>query len=535
MALFTGPYLPDTALADLTSAAGPGVVIRRFSTRFTAWLSAADLSVSMAGYNTCMNLLTAGVPALVWPFDGDHEQPLRAARLEQAGWLSVLHTTDLAADRLAARIEEALEGWVGPNSPVDLQGALKTGRYIESQHQPRKRPPREKRPMKILVYCQQVLGIGHLFRTLEICRAMDGHDVILVSGGQETPVSLPVNVRHRKLPELTTDRDFHNLHSPRGASLEAIRAERRDYLRAIYREETPDVFLIELYPIGRKAFRFEIDPLLEEIADGRLPDCKVVCSVRDILVEKEDTLRHETRAVKVLNRWFDALLVHADPSVVRLEETFGQMGALRIPVSYTGFVAAKAEAIPDRNGWRRSRGIGDDQRLVVASAGGGAVGFDLLKAVARAVEILQARQPLILQAFTGPFMAERQVEELKRLANAAVRFERFSPDFGAWLKASDASVSMAGYNTCMNILATRARAIVYPFAQNREQGLRAQRLAAIGCLNTLGVEDLEPKRLARRIEETFERAPSPDTVNLDGAVRTAEWLEGLMASEGSPG
>jgi predicted glycosyltransferase len=51
----------------------------------------------------------------------------------------------------------------------------------------------------------------------------------------------------------------------------------------------------------------------------------------------------------------------------------------------------------------------------------------------------------------------------------------------------------------------------------------------------LGVEDLEPKRLARRIEETFERAPSPDTVNLDGAVRTAEWLEGLMASEGSPG
>ncbi len=36
--------------------------------------------------------------------------------------------------------------------------------------------------MKILVYCQHVLGVGHFFRTLEICRALAGHDVVLVSG-----------------------------------------------------------------------------------------------------------------------------------------------------------------------------------------------------------------------------------------------------------------------------------------------------------------------------------------------------------------
>jgi predicted glycosyltransferase len=54
---------------------------------------------------------------------------------------------------------------------------------------------------------------------------------------------------------------------------------------------------------------------------------------------------------------------------------------------------------------------------------------------------------------------------------------RFTPDFLSYLEAADLSVSMAGYNTCMNILAAKTPAIVWPFSQNREQRLRAERLA----------------------------------------------------------
>ncbi|MGD9251168.1 MAG: glycosyl transferase, partial [Desulfobacterales bacterium] len=114
--------------------------------------------------------------------------------------------------------------------------------------------------MKLIVYCQHVLGVGHFFRTLEICRALAGHDIVLVSGGPPTPANLPANVRRRQLPELVMDRDFQNLHSPAGRRLETVRDERRRQLQAIFREEAPDAFLVELYPIGRKAFRFELDP-----------------------------------------------------------------------------------------------------------------------------------------------------------------------------------------------------------------------------------------------------------------------------------
>ena len=386
--------------------------------------------------------------------------------------------------------------------------------------------------MKLLVYCQHVLGVGHFFRTLEICRALADHDIVMVSGGPPTPVELPANVHHRQLSELAMDREFQNLHSPRGRRLETVRTERRRQLQAIFREEAPDVFLVELYPIGRKAFRFELDPLLEEIGAGRLPTCPVVCSVRDILVEKDNAAKHESRAVDILNRRFHALLVHADPAVVRLEETFGQLGSIRIPVVYTGFVAAKGDAVPDRNAWRHAQGIADDQRLVVASAGGGAVGFDLLDAMWKAVRLLQARHPLVLQAFTGPFMDGSQVAELERRQTATLRLDRFSDNFTAWLQVADAAVSMAGYNTCMNILTTCPPALVYPFEQNREQGLRARRLADRGVLQILERRDLEPERLAHRLAEVMGQAPSPHTIDTDGAARTARWLAALGALQG---
>ncbi len=388
--------------------------------------------------------------------------------------------------------------------------------------------------MKILVYCQHVLGVGHFFRTLELCRALSEHDVVLVSGGPRPPAALPLNVRRRQLPELVMDAGFQDLHSPEGAPLESVRIERRRRLSRIFAEEAPDIFLVELYPIGRKAFRFELDPLLEALAEGHLPACKVVCSVRDILVEKEKASQNESRAVTVLNRLYDALLVHADPQVVRLEETFGQFAAVQIPVVYTGYVAAPAATIPDLAAWRLLQGLDPGCRLVLASAGGGAVGFELLKAAARAIGILRSRHPVVLQAFTGPFMPPEHTAALTRMAAPYIRVARFSEDFGIWLQAADASVSMAGYNTCTNILAAGAKALVYPFGQNREQGMRARRLAARGALGVLSPQDLTPERLAERLLETFVYQPPSSTINIGGAAQTAAWMENLVKTGAQP-
>ena len=83
-------------------------------------------------------------------------------------------------------------------------------------------------PMKILQYCQHVLGIGHFFRTLEICRALSDHEVVLVTGGPRVDTNLPGHVREVRLPDLQMNQVYKGLFSSRkDSSLEQIKADRQ--------------------------------------------------------------------------------------------------------------------------------------------------------------------------------------------------------------------------------------------------------------------------------------------------------------------
>ena len=231
--------------------------------------------------------------------------------------------------------------------------------------------------MKIIVYCQYVLGLGHLYRTLEICKALKEHDVILVTGGEPVKVSLPAHVREFRLPALMMDTSFSRLYAvDRQDDLATVQDQRRRHLAGLFREEQPDIFWVELYPFGRKAFRFELDPILQGIRRGILPPCRVVCSLRDILVEKADMETYTQRVVTILNREFQALVVHSDPNIVPLEETFPGASHIKIPIIYSGFVAPTATWGAPQVA-RHRLGLSASRPLILASAGGGARGRSL--------------------------------------------------------------------------------------------------------------------------------------------------------------
>ncbi len=379
--------------------------------------------------------------------------------------------------------------------------------------------------MKIAFYSQHVLGVGHFFRSLEICRALNRHQVFLISGGPPVETSLPPHISAVRLPALEMDRDFKQLTASAHPDLDDVRRRRRERLSAFFERERPELFIVELYPFGRKAFRFELDPLLEGLLEGGSPRCGAVCSVRDILVEKEDAAKHEARAVRVLNRFFDAVLVHADPRLVRLEETFGRLNEIVIPLVYTGFITP----MPDPDARRRVRtalGLTDADRLIVASAGGGNVGAPLLEAVLAAHAQMDRSWRARLQIFTGPFLPEAEFERLRYAAGERSVVERFTAEFPSYLAAADLAVSMAGYNTTMNLLAARVPALVWPFSQNREQRLRCERLEAHGVLLVLRDEDLRPARLAQRMARLFDHPERPDAgFDLNGAQATARWID----------
>ena len=386
--------------------------------------------------------------------------------------------------------------------------------------------------MKIIYYCQHVLGMGHYFRSLEICKAFKGHEVMLVSGGESMNMPIPEHVREVSLLPLRMDADFSRLESDSDhGTVEQIKAARQQALYDLFLCECPDLFMVELFPFGRKAFGFELIPIFEGIGQRRLCPSRVVCSLRDVLVEKNDTHAYESRVITALNQWFDALLIHSDAAIVKLDETFSRMADIRIPVVYTGFVTPRPNK-GDRAAIRHKIGMDDDSRLIVASAGGGKVGVVLLDAVIRAFELISSEADVRLQVFTGPFMENDAFRRLQEMGTDRIWVSRFTTDFPAWLSAADLSVSMAGYNTCMNILAARVPSLVWPFSQNREQRLRAERIAETGGMRILEDADLGPKKLAGLLTRTLtERTRPGNSVDLDGAVHSLNWIQSWMETK----
>jgi predicted glycosyltransferase len=282
---------------------------------------------------------------------------------------------------------------------------------------------------------------------------------------------------------------------------------------------------MEMFPFGRRKFAYELVPCLEQIErQGRRT--AVVSSVRDILVSKRDQARHEDSACTLLNRHFDLVLVHSDPRFQRLEETFLRTRDIACPIAYTGFVKEEtvSPVLPPRSGVPR----------VIASIGGGRVGDHLLLSVIRASRLLQTDLRHELQVFAGPYMDADDFRELQRAAADAahIRITRFASDFVNQMAAADLSLSMAGYNTCMNILTTGTRAMVFPFSGNgnEEQTVRARKLAALGLLDVLDDQMLGPLALACRMKKalTSPGKAGPVKLDLNGVSNTVRLLQSAL-------
>lgn len=382
--------------------------------------------------------------------------------------------------------------------------------------------------MKIIIYCQHVLGVGHFFRTLEIARALKDFDLVLVTGGGRIEAELPSHVRHVKLPGLMMDENFTGLHSvdPK-KNVDEVKSERERLLLDLIKVEKPDMFLIELYPFGRRAFRFELMPVLDFIKDSLGKKCKIVCSLRDILVEKEDTKKYETRVIEALNKWFDAVLIHSDPQLIKLDSTFSRLDKIKIPLFYTGFVTPVPDAKKVKQ-FRQMLGL-NQESLIIASAGGGNVGALLLESVIHACNELSVKKNIWLKVFTGPYMDNKDKKYLHSFAGKRIQVEEFTSDFVSLLGAGDLCISMAGYNTCMNIVAAKVPSLVWPFAQNREQRERAEKISRFVPMTILEDEDLVVQKFSRLIEKGLEKKPvdvnTDLKLNIKGAVNTMEWVK----------
>jgi predicted glycosyltransferase/nucleoside-diphosphate-sugar epimerase len=133
--IVTGPFMPEDQRANLKRRASHRVRLRMMVRDPLARVAAADLVVAMAGYNTTMEVLRLGTPALLVPRRGpSSEQRMRASRFAALGWVSQVDPDELSPDRLAEGVLSALSagGRVQVGPPPDLGGLARTVDYLHA-------------------------------------------------------------------------------------------------------------------------------------------------------------------------------------------------------------------------------------------------------------------------------------------------------------------------------------------------------------------------------------------------------------------
>ena len=376
---------------------------------------------------------------------------------------------------------------------------------------------------RVFFWVQHLLGIGHLRRAATLARALadGGFDVLLVSGGAPVAGLRTGAARFHQLPPLrAADAGLPEVCRLDGPPADvAFEATRRDALLALLRAERPDIVLTEQFPFGRTRLRFELLPLLEAArALPRRP--RVAASVRDVVRRTSPERVAET--VDLVTRHFDAVLIHGDPALVPFEASFAGWPAIRDRAHYTGYVLDDDGTTGDDDG---AAGRGE----VVVSIGGGAVGRPLLEAA------VAARPLTVLADRTWRLLVGENLPAADRAALATrpgIVIEPARADFRALLERATLSISQAGYNTAIETLRHARRAVLVPFATDREteQADRAAALAERGLVTTLRPGSLTAQSLAEAVARALAgpalRAHPIGAV--DGGPATARLLHRLL-------
>ncbi len=370
--------------------------------------------------------------------------------------------------------------------------------------------------MRILYYCQSLVGVGHLACSLRIIEELVPFaDVDLIYGGLDTATMFEhPRLRCLRLPTLLHDQDSGGLRDPDEAdTVDSIWGLRRAQIAAFVQGRY-DAIVIEFYPFGRRRFKPEIMAMFGAVRESSGP-VPIFTSVREVLVPR--ALETERRMVQALRRHIQTVFVRSDPDVIRLDDTFSLAHEIADKLVYTGYISAPAPAV-----WPARK------KQILVSQGGGNVGAELLIAAIDVAPLLPHYQFVLAAGSRTPAEDLAQLRSSVRSAN--VQIVPFLPDFQRHLRESAASISMGGDNTLLDVITARTPALAYPYQGNPEQSLRIEKFAQKGLLIALAPADLAPENLKAKILHALSAAPPAHPIATEGARITSQKIRQIILS-----
>ncbi len=383
--------------------------------------------------------------------------------------------------------------------------------------------------MRLLVYSQDGMGLGHLRRTRNIAREILARQpearILTIADSPVAPFFSPLpGMDYLKLHTIVKTGPADWRTEPPMHVQDALRL-RSELILTAYRDFDPDAVLVDHMPVGALG---ELKPLLERVA-GQANRPRLFLGLRDIL-DSPETIRDVWRdlgAYPYLER-YDAVLIYGCRDVFDAASAYGLTAHAR-SVTFCDYVAARPG--PDAAAYPL------EHPFILVMGGGGADAFPLAKAFMDAVPILLQSISLRALVLTGPNMPVSEREVLQAQSGRyPVKVEASVADATAWLQGASAVVTMGGYNSLCEVLQARTKALVVPRrAPSAEQRMRSELFAQRQLLRMLDPDALTPQILAEALLELLydDGVPHEDNMPpLDGAERAADLLVGGLRASG---
>ncbi len=391
--------------------------------------------------------------------------------------------------------------------------------------------------MKLIIYSHDAFGLGNIRRMLCICQSLlssfPNASILVVSGSPALHnLEIPEGLDYIKLPCMGRDVAGKMMVKYLDTEVGEMVRLRSHLIRATIANFKPDLLIVDKKPDGLNG---ELRETIDYIK-AHLPKTRLVLLLRDILDAPEVTTEQwqQRGYYRLIEACYDQIWVVGTPEVFDVRREYQMPIGVASKVAFCGYIRREKGRVP-RSLLRQELEVQPDESLVLVTPGGGGDGYSLINTYLQSISRLPQPRKLRSLIISGPEMPRSQRETLAKMANSLpnVQLMDFTNDSVSYLDAADLVVSMGGYNTTIEILSLRKRAIVVPRVEPvQEQWIRAERMAKLGLFHVIHPDQLTPKRLMEGIRAELQHSSKTVAIgsrlDMEGLSRITQYTAALL-------
>lgn len=376
---------------------------------------------------------------------------------------------------------------------------------------------------RILAFCSESRGLGHLKRLSVIARRLaEQHSVLVVTSDHGAGELIQPPVEYMRIPPLATSNPNSAEHWDRPVFLDGqlkVLPLRTELVAAAFRTYRPHVMITDFFPVGRGG---ELLPHLQNPVER----CLNYLVLRGVLGSESYTcsLLFSPPTLRVLSRHYERVFVACDNRVFSASE-YNFPDHISRKITNVGYVYTP----PDddlRAVARASRKGQGDTPWIVCAAGSGLSSERLIE---RCYQLALLREDCKFTIVLGPRSRLKLAEAAARCPHVQLR--TYEPQLSVLLSSCDIAIIHGGYNSLLESVYGGAAVIVVPYEAEEEQLEHAKRLSTRSDVRLTSLSDLEVTLDSCIVKHRMQSRACPPNLDVGGADKIAALINHDMESE----